>query len=541
MLTSEAVILLLAAAFPLLSILILLVILRVSVVKAMALGFGGTFLLAFSVWQLPLLQLLAAALEGALIAFSILWIIFGAMLLLFWQQQSGNLTLLVQSLQRLSPDPRLQLLWLSWFAVAFLEGISGFGTPAAIIAPILISLGFAPVAAAALPLIADSSAVSFGAIGTPVLIGISQGAPQLSAEEIQQVYLLAARIDIWAAPLLPVLLMLIYCRWLSCAKSYRAFFQVLPLTLIAGFSYSLVLYLTALWLGPEFPSIMAAVVGFVLSYACSKISWLQPAALPATAEHQQVTAAADTAATVSPPTTAQPLLLALLPYLLLVLLLLLSRLPQLPFKAWLMEQQITFSHILGTSISASLAPLYLPGTFFVVTLLLLAPFYQQGLRLFKQSAGLAFGRLKTSAMTLLFAVPMVRIFVLSDNPEAGLAAMPAYLAKTAVATLGDYWFGFAAWLGALGSFVAGSATFSNLMFAKVQLQIAADTGLSAVGLLALQMLGANAGNMICIVNIVAVVSVIQKNGIEARVLGLTLLPMTLYLLWLTFLGWWLLR
>lgn len=541
----EPIILLLAAAFPLLSILVLLVVLRSSVVQAMALGFAGTAALALSVWQLPWLQVVAATLEGAFIALSILWIIFGAMLLLFWQQQSGNLTLLVQSLQRLSPDPRLQLLWLSWFAVAFLEGISGFGTPAAIIAPILMSLGFAPLAAAALPLIADSSAVSFGAIGTPVLIGITQGAPHLSADEIQQVYLLASRIDILAAPLLPVLLMLIYCRWFSSAKNFRAFFQVLPLTLVAGFSYSLVLYWTAVWLGPEFPSIMAAAAGFALSYGCSKISWLQPAALAGKTEPaiaNTATAASFGADVVSPTTmTLRPLLLALLPYLLLVLLLLLSRLPQLPFKAWLMQQQITFEHILGTNISASLAPLYLPGTFFVFTLLLLVPFYQQGLLLFKQSSVLAFGRLKTSAVTLIFAVPMVRIFVLSDNPAAELAAMPVYLANAAVATFGDYWIGFAAWLGALGSFVAGSATFSNLMFANVQLQIAADTGLSAVGLLALQMLGANAGNMICVVNIVAVVSVMQKNGIEAQVLRVTLLPMTAYLLWLTLLAWWLLR
>lgn len=522
----------LAAAFPLLSIFVLLVVLRTTVVKAMALALAGTLLLAALVWQLPLMQLAAAALEGALIALSILWIIFGAMLLLFWQQQSGNLSLLVQALQRLSPDPRLQLLWLSWFAVAFLEGISGFGTPAAIIAPILVSLGFAPLAAAALPLIADSSAVSFGAVGTPVLIGISQGAPQLTTAEVQQVYLLASQIDILAAPLLPVMLVFLYCRFFSPVKSVRVFLPVLPLCLVAGMSYSLLAYLTAYWLGPEFPSMLAAAGGFALSYGCSRLSWLQVALMP-----QPVPLCT---AGKQPDSGGWPLWRALLPYLLLVLLLLLSRLPQLPLKSWLQQQQISFSQIFGTDISASLAPLYLPGSFFVLTLLLLVPWYPKGLQLLQQSSYLAFGRLKSSVFTLMLAVPLVRIFVLSHNPEADLVSMPAYLANAAAATLGDAWFGLASWLGALGSFVAGSATFSNLMFAQVQLQIAADTGLPAVGLLALQMLGANAGNMICVLNIVAVVSVIQRQGIEAQVMRLTLVPMALYLCWATLLAWWLL-
>ena len=124
---------------------------------------------------MPTIYIAAAVLEGLVIAASILWIVFGAIALLNVLNATGALATIRTGFTKLSPDRRVQTVIIAWLFVAFLEGAAGFGTPAAIAGPLLAALGFPLLAAAALPLIADSSPVAFGAIGTPVIIGLGQG------------------------------------------------------------------------------------------------------------------------------------------------------------------------------------------------------------------------------------------------------------------------------------------------------------------------------------------------------------------------------
>jgi lactate permease len=87
-------------------------------------------------------------------------------------QEAGRTQWIKKSLASLlGEDSRIQALVLAWFFCAFLEGAAGFGAPAAVVAPLMLSLGFAPITAATLPLIGDSAAVAFGAVGTPIRIG----------------------------------------------------------------------------------------------------------------------------------------------------------------------------------------------------------------------------------------------------------------------------------------------------------------------------------------------------------------------------------
>jgi len=102
------------------------------------------------------------------------------------------------------------------------------------------------------------------------------------------------------------------------------------------------------------------------------------------------------------------------------------------------------------------------------------------------------------------------------------------LAEQAAASLSEYWLFAASFVGALGSFIAGSATFSNMMFAAFQQNAAMQSGLDQHIVLALQMLGANAGNMICVVNVVAAASVVNLVGKEGQIIRLTLGPMLYY-------------
>jgi lactate permease len=213
----------------------------------------------------------------------------------------------------------------------------------------------------------------------------------------------------------------------------------------------------------------------------------------------------------------------------------------LPFKALLQSVAVDFKQLLGTGISTSVAPLYLPGTLFVLVALGVAGLYRLPVATTAAVWRESLGRMLPTVIALGTSVPMVRIFINSGVNGADLAAMPAALGQLAADTFSASWPLFAPFLGALGSFVAGSSTFSNMMFASLQQDAALASDLSPRVILALQMLGSNAGNMICVMNVVAAASVVKLAGKEGEVIRLTLLPAMLYCLGVGLCGWWLTR
>lgn len=517
---------LVAALMPLLSVFILLVLLRLPARQAMPASLLCSALLALLVWQMPLFQLSAAIAEGLVIAVTILWIIFGAIVLLKVLQQTGAIETIKHGFSQVSPDKRVQLIIIAWLFGSFLEGAAGFGTPAAIAAPLLVALGFSPLSAVVLALIADSSAVSFGAVGTPVLVGLAQGAPGISAAELSQVALTAISIDIVVASMLPLIMVLMYCRFFAASPSWREGFAMAPFALLSGLAFTLPAYLVAWLLGPEFPSVLGAMAGLMLTCTLARRGIFLPQ-----------TATVNIAVVQQQRIAELSLFRAWAPYLIVALLLVLSRVPELPFKALLQGVSMVWSNIFGSAISVTVMPLYLPGSLFVLTAAL-ALLIQRGKA---QQFGVALRQsslmLWPSVLALGAAVPMVRIFLQSGVNNAGLAAMPLALAELAASRLSDIWLLMAPLVGALGSFIAGSATFSNLMFAGFQQAMAEEAGLSSQLVLALQMLGANAGNMICVVNVVAAASVVGLNGREGEIIRYTVLPMLYYCLAATSVAW----
>ncbi|RYA82904.1 L-lactate permease, partial [Enterobacter cloacae complex sp. 4DZ1-17B1] len=115
--------------------------------------------------------------------------IFGAILLLNTLTKSGAMDTIRSGFLGITRDRRVQVIIIAWLFAAFIEGAAGFGTPAAIGAPLLVALGFPPLAAVVVALVADSSPVSFGAVGTPILVGVDQGLREGStvAERVQHV------------------------------------------------------------------------------------------------------------------------------------------------------------------------------------------------------------------------------------------------------------------------------------------------------------------------------------------------------------------
>ncbi|WP_082633146.1 L-lactate permease [Lacimicrobium alkaliphilum] len=517
---------LLSAAMPVLSILILLVILRLPATRAMPVSLAISAFMAWYVWHVPGTVISASLIEGWIIAATILWILFGALGLLNTLRHSGALDRIRQAFVHLSPDPRVQLIIIAWLFGSFLEGAAGFGTPAAICAPLLLALGFPPLAAVSLALIANSTAVSFGAVGTPVLVGLTQGLNEPDAEIIRQASVTAISIDLLVASVLPLILCLILCRFFSPLKSWRPGFAIAPFAIVSGLAFTLPAYLVARFLGPEFPSLLGALCGLVIVSSLVRKGILLPTIAWQFIDHKQQNEAVG----VSEPGAGMGLLRAWSPYLIVALLLVISRLNALPVKTLLQSITLEWNNILSSEISASVAPLYLPGTLFLLACL--STLALQGLTVTQlaDSMKTSASTLKGAVISLAAAVPMVRVFLNSSDNQAQLASMPMELAQLAVSQLSQHWTWFAPFIGALGSFIAGSATFSNMMFASLQQSVAAQSGTPEHLILALQMLGANAGNMICVVNVVAAASVVRISGQEGRIISYTLLPMLYYCL-----------
>lgn len=531
----------LAALTPLLAVFGLLVVLRLPAMLAMPLGLVLTALAAAWIWKMPWVRIAAAGVEGLFAAASILCIVFGAILLLKTMALGGGIDAIRSSLAGISPDRRVQAIVVAWLFGAFIEGAAGFGTPAALAAPLMVAVGFPLLPAVVLALVADSAPVSFGAVGTPIVIGMGQGlqpggeaAPVVREalagvpmeDFLQQVTVQTVLMDLFVGTLVPLILCVLLTGGFGKRRSWREGLGLWKFALFAGLAYEVPALLAAYFLGPEFPALVGGLVGLGVVVPAARRRFLLPAeAWDDFAEGLPRGEGSDPAAATSAGAGRIGTLRAWLPYLLVAVLLVLTRVEALPFKRWLQNVRIAWADIFGTGISADIAPLYLPGAVFVVVVLLVPLLHRFRAAELERAFRETFGALLPSAAALGAAVPMVRIFTNSDVNGSGLQSMPIELADMAAAALGQWWPLAAPLIGALGSFVSGSATFSNMMFSLFQFSAAAQAGIDLDVVLAAQVLGACAGNMICVLNVVAAASVVSLAGKEGTVIRHTLPPM----------------
>ena len=459
-----------------------------------------------------------------MIALSILIIVSGALFLLNILRVSGALDVIREGFFNISPDRRVQVIIIAWFFGGFLEGAGGFGTPAAICAPLLVVLGFPPLAAVSLALIADSAPVSFGALGTPILVGIGQGVPGIGDTELRTVALHALSLDIIVASFIPLLMITLLTRFFGANRSWREGLMLWPFAVFSGLMFTLPAWPVIRFIGLEFPSLLGSLFGLSIVVLVARRGWLlskTPWVFPEDQPFRELNRDNNG-------TKAFPLWQAWLPYVLAAVLLVASRLPNLPFKTVLQSLKFEWTNIIGSSISASLAPLYLPGTLFFLVACSAAVGFKLHWHQSQNALNQTLKALLPAVITLGCSVPLVRIFIYSDVNNSELGSMPSELASLAVATFQGFWPLAAPFVGALGSFIAGSSTFSNMMFSSLQNEAAITLDLPSSWILALQLLGSNAGNMICVTNVVAASAVVGLAGKEGQIIRLTLGPMLLY-------------
>lgn len=525
--------------------------------QVMPLAFAVTVLIALFVWSVPPIRIVASSLQGLVMTAGLLWIIFGAILLLNTLSRSGAIEVLRGGFSNLSKDRRIQVILIAWLFGSFIEGASGFGTPAAVAAPLMVAVGFPALAAVVAGMMIQSTPVSFGALGTPLLVGVTGGldrsrvdAALASEGLVWSDYFLAvvhevALLHALCGVLMPLLLVLVMTWSFGSHRSLRPTLEVVPFALFSGLAFILPYVAAAYLLGPEFPSILGGLVGLGLATLAVRAGFLQPATVwdfppeahwPLTwrgtlapAPESGPALSSDIDASVKP-TPRMSVGSAWAPYLILALMLVLSRTVE-PVKAALLSVRWVLADILGISgISAEFAPLYLPGGLLFVTCLLTMRLHHMPRRAFASAAADAARTLTGAGFVLVFAVPMVRVMINSGVNDAGLTSMPVAMAAGASEILGAWYPFFAPAVGAIGAFIAGSNTVSNLMLAQFQFEAAELVGFSLTGMVAAQVVGAAAGNMVAIHNIVAAAATVGLFGREGQILRHTLWPTLYYLL-----------
>ncbi len=535
----------LVAFSPILVAAVLLVGLNWPAKRAMPVAFLLTVFIALWGWQMSPTRVFASTLQGLVITVTVLWIVFGAILMLNTLKHTGAISAIRGGFTNISPDRRIQAIIIAWCFGAFIEGASGFGTPAAIAAPLLVAIGFPALAAVLLGMMIQSTPVSFGAVGTPILVGINKGLDNQAIGQtlsaggsswdiyLQQVTTNVALIHATVGTLMPVLMVMMLTRFFGRNRSWTEGLSILPFAIFAGLAFTVPYALTGMLLGPEFPSLIGGLVGLALVVTAARAGFLVPKNSWDFAPENEWPAEwlgslkLDLKEAAGRPMS---LMLAWLPYVALALLLVASRV-SLEFKASLLSVSLAFTDLLGEKgVSASIEPLYLPGGLLVLCALLATLIQARALAPLGRAVSESSRTLIGAGFVLIFTVPMVRIFINSGVNGADLASMPVTTANFAAGLVGEFFPALSATIGALGAFIAGSNTVSNMMFSQFQFEVAQTLGVSTAAMLALQAVGAAAGNMIAIHNVVAASATVGLLGREGATLRKTALPTLYYLL-----------
>ncbi|EKO3975510.1 L-lactate permease [Vibrio fluvialis] len=534
----------LVAFSPIVVAAILLVGLNWPAKKAMPVAFALTVAIALTFWDMTANRVLASVLQGLGITVTVLWIVFGAIFLLNTLKYTGAITVIRNGFTNISPDRRIQAIIIAWCFGSFIEGASGFGTPAAIAAPLLVAIGFPALAAVLMGMMIQSTPVSFGAVGTPILVGVNKGLDTHNITEalvahgsnwdayLQQITASVALIHASVGTLMPVLMAMMLTRFFGKNRSWTEGLSILPFALFAGLAFTVPYALTGVLLGPEFPSLVGGLFGLTIVVTAAKKGFLVPKqSWDFRPENEWPAEWLGSLKMELDDIKGKPmgLSLAWLPYVLLAVILVLSRVSA-DFKGLLLSVNLAFNNILGeVGVSASIAPLYLPGGILVFVALLAVLLQARSLKPMGQALGESTKTLIGAGFVLVFTIPMVRIFINSGVNMSDLASMPVTTANFAAGLVGSAFPALSATVGALGAFIAGSNTVSNMMFSQFQFEVAQTLSVSSVIVIALQAVGAAAGNMIAIHNVVAASATVGLLGREGATLRKTIIPTFYYL------------
>ncbi len=534
------------AFIPILVALVLMAGLRWPSTRAMPLALLSGVILAAVIWGQSPLRLAALCLEGAITAFGVLIIVFGALLIYYTLEYSGGMETIQAGMKRISPDRRLQAIIIGFMFAAFIEGAAGFGTPAALAAPLLLGLGFPPLCAAVICLVFNSVPVTFGAVGTPVLQGFKSvetlGMGILGLSDPAMFYKTVGEyvtlMHLPMAFILPIFMLGFMTRFFGKNKSWAEGFRAWKYCLMASVCF-VVPYLILAWaVGPELPSMVGGLLGLGVLVFLTKKGFCIPKDgiwqfAPST-EWDEDWSGEIKASDATDFRDHMSQMRAWMPYVLCGLLLVITRVPAFGLKPIVTTWGVVGAQdILGQQgVGASLALLNLPGTIpFILVAIITIGLHAMSPAKINGAWTTAFKKMKAPTIALISAVALVSVLKGSGVNDAGLPSMPMAMAQFMAALTGNAWPYLASYAGGLGAFITGSNTVSDMLFGNFQWDVANALNFSPLGhyvILAAQGAGGAMGNMICIHNIVSVCAVLGMIGHEGSILRRTFGPFLLY-------------
>lgn len=541
-------------------------------------------ILAFAVWKMEVPAIGIFTLYGFLDTLNTLAVVFGAILVMNTMKRSGAIAVINNSFSSISNDRRIQMIIIGFVFGAFIEGAAGFGTPAALAAPLLIGLGFPPLAAAMTALILNSVPVCYGAVGTPTSAAFT--AVQSSVENPD---LFKSVLTQWTAiphaivcPIIIFIAMAMMCKFFGKEKSIKPALKAIPFIIFTSIIFDVPFLILASFLGPEFPSLIGALIALPVTMVAAKKGFLVPKDtwdFPEKSAWQQEWLST-TAVQEDESTKVQSnlsMFSAWLPYVIIGAILVITRIPQIGLKDILTKTpalSLAIKNLLGIQdLNWKFNWAYNPGIIpFVLVALLTIGLHKMKGEQVKTAWKDTFSMVSGAAIALFFGIAMVQIFKythwntinmkntitthIADETakfaadgtykkiawtvmnqgvflEAGRPSMLFTMAKGLADLAGSAYIVVAPFIGVLGSFISGSNTVSNVLFSSLQYQVA-DTITKAGGFLpvvlivVLQNIGGAIGNMTCINNIVSACATCGTVGREGMLVKKNALPMLIY-------------
>ncbi|TYT60719.1 L-lactate permease [Natrialba swarupiae] len=571
------------AATPLIVVGVLLVGLLWPATRAMPIAWVSAVLVGFFVWRMPPSWIIAATIEGLLTAVQILFIVFGALVLLYTMLRAGAFDVLNSGFATISEDRRVQIVLVAFFLSTFIEGAAGFGAPAAVVAPLLLGLGFPALAAVVAALIGHIIAVTYGAVGTPIMVGIRE--PMAGVSRIRTAIEaegmtateFAINVAAWAATyhllvgfVMPLFVvgMIVYFFDDPADRSIAPALEVWPLCLFAGFAFAIPYWLSAWYISAEFPALIGSMVGAAIVIGALRAGYFLPEdewTFPEQSEWPDHWLGSIKPSDVSPMLDAThdiSILRAWSPYLLLVVLLLVTRVVE-PLPALLQGESVTllgtqvslslgtfvtsigeisvgvflfeWTNILGTTLSNEINFIYVPGMWLLVSAVAAIAIFGMSRQQVSEAWLGATSKLSSPLIALVFVLAMAHVMLQSGSHASGTESMIVVLGTATANVFGPVYPMVAALIGALGAALVGSNTVSNITFGPFQFIAAERLGISRELVVGAQAVGGAIGNLVAIHNVVAALATVGLVGEEGRVIRLNLIPLVYYTAFVGFL------
>ncbi len=518
------------AFLPILATLILMIVFNRPAKICLAISWALAIVFGIIFFRIDTFALLAGSLYGVLSSIDVLIIIIGAILVMNTLKISGATASINRGFMNICPDKRVQACIIGFSFCSFIESAAGFGTPAALAGPLLVSLGFPPMAAAMITLSFDSSAVSFGAVGTPVTSALNALGMAGNEEFIFKFSFWTALPHAIISTFLPLLVLMLTTKIFSNEKSFKPALDAAPFAIFTGLTFSVPLLLTSIFMGYEFASLIASLISIGLTVIAAKLGFFVPKETwdfgnPDSWDKEWLSTNE-----VSPTLESKmSLIKAWVPYLLIATLLVVTRIPQLGIKGLLTGGApfvIKINNLLGfENLDWSLKWAYLPGTFFIIVAFITNIIHKMNGKMVKKSWSDTIKQISGAALALVFGLALVE--VLKYKNDLGISMLDEM--ANALSMVGkNLYVLISPFIGVLGAFVSGSATVSMNLFSNLQFNTAQVLGLPEVFAISMQCVGAAIGNMICINNAVAASATIGTTGKEGKLIKINVIPMLIY-------------